>query len=477
MTFYGMANRALLGAMLLSGYVQAAESVPSTAAILQQMERVEAHEESGPLQVDAGEAMFRASCSQCHETSRATSKIKSYDGWLATVHRMAAKEGASIPASQIEPIASYLASMNPVETNADPAADIPTIGEVLAASSVSLNATVSLLWRKGDALSENEGFSPDVWVGADWNPPDNPFSIQIMACTSCHDDPNGMKLELVEGSLRADLIHLLSGQGAADRNSDVRAELKGGRFIVPFGAYSGMAHPGVYRTLTNPLMYNMGRRLVGPYYRGGYEPVLPMPYSDEGIDLHIGIPLPADLVVQLDGYAVNGLQESLLSFSRSYTDNNDNAALGGRASIGNAWVRIGGSYSAGELQVTGAPQKDYRLVGGDAVLRYRDYLRFYFEYAKRIEDTNPTLESRFSGNVVEVEGMVWRQPRVTLLARYDNIRHPVPVYMGATIERFTWGPSVTLPGGSQVIVNHENWKHDSPLANEDVYGVRWIATF
>jgi len=470
-TFTDLVNRSSLGLMLLAGCVQAAETVPSTATILKQMEGAEILEVSGPSLVDAGEAMFHAACSQCHDTSRATSKRKSYDGWLATVHRMAAKEGANVPESQTVPIATYLASLNPVETNAVPHADIPTIGEVLAASAVSLNGTVSLLWRRGDAQVENEGFFPDVWVGADWNPPDNPFSAQIMACTTCHTDGSGsMNMELVEGSIRADLLHLATGESAVERSSDLRLEAKGGRIAVPFGAYSGMAHPGVYRTLTNPLMYNMGRRV------GYYEPVLPMPYSDEGVDLHLGVPLPHAFLVQVDGYAVNGLQEGGFYPSRSWSDNNSNAALGGRIALRGPSVTIGGSYATGELQGSGSPKKDYQLVGGDITIRFSGVIRIYYEYARREEDSTPTLESSFSGNVAEVEGKIWSNPQVTLLVRYDNVRNSA-LYGGATVERITWGPAITLPGGSLFIINHEQWKHEAPLYNEDIFGVRWVVSF
>ncbi|MBP86041.1 MAG: hypothetical protein CMJ64_04885 [Planctomycetaceae bacterium] len=64
-------------------------------------------------------------------------------------------------------------------------------------------------------------------------------------------------------------------------------EGEAGRLIVPFGAFSATAHPGANRAVTNPLMFNMGRRVfgnVGP----PRQPVLPMPYADEGVNLEVG---------------------------------------------------------------------------------------------------------------------------------------------------------------------------------------------
>ena len=115
------------------------------------------------------------------------------------------------------------------------------------------------------------------------------------------------------------------------------------------------------------------------------------------------------------------------------------------------------------------------MAGGDLTLRYRDLIRGYYEYARREEDTTPTLESSFSGHVAEIEGKVWCKPKITMLVRYDNVRNS-EAYGGASIERFTWGPTMTLPGGSLLIFNHEHWKHDTPLYNEDIIGFRWVVS-
>ena len=52
------------------------------------------------------------------------------------------------------------------------------------------------------------------------------------------------------------------------------ANVKAGRFVVPFGAFAARSHPGSLRTVTSPLMFNMGRR-VGPI--APRQPVLPGP--------------------------------------------------------------------------------------------------------------------------------------------------------------------------------------------------------
>ena len=444
---------------------------PSTAFLLSLMENSERNITAESELPDVhGHKMFTQACTQCHDAERSTSAHKTYDSWLTTVRRMADKSGAHIPDSEIEPIAKYLTSLNPDTALEDQHPGFPPQIETATKHDVTLNGAVSLLYRESDEINNdnNNGFFADVWVGAEWRPEGSPISVKVTACTSCHDTTDGNFFELVEGSLTADLIHLVSGQSAGKRNSDVKASLKGGRFVVPFGAFSDTVHPGTYRTLTYPLLYTMDRRV------GSEISVLPMPYSDEGIDLHLGAPLPARLQVGLDVYAVNGLQ---LDFndSRSYSDNNTDIAIGGRATLGNSWIRFGGSYSSGEMQWSGEPTQSYKLIGGDVTLRYLDYIRASYEYAKRTEDTTTTDESQVDGHVAEVEGMIWKKPRIGLIVRYDTLNHTGEIGEFSA-KRISWGPTISL-GRSVLIFNHERWMFDDPDEDEDVLGFRWIAWF
>src|SRR5688572_10079389 len=61
--------------------------------------------------IAAGQAAFARSCTSCHDEQRSLQKSKSYAGWLATVRRMASKEGADISSADVAPIAAYLASV------------------------------------------------------------------------------------------------------------------------------------------------------------------------------------------------------------------------------------------------------------------------------------------------------------------------------------------------------------------------------
>ena len=86
-------------------------------------------------------------------------------------------------------------------------------------------------------------------------------------------------------------------------------------------------------------------------------------------------------------FAVNGLQAAgsgvFFTLSRRYVDNNHEPAVGGRATIGNRFVRFGGSVMSGQMHNDGAAPLSYHLAGGDVTARVEDHLRFYFEYAIR----------------------------------------------------------------------------------------------
>ena len=464
--------------------------------------------------VAQGHSAFQSACTVCHEANRSYEKRKSLSGWTTTVRRMAAKDGADVPVSEINAIAIYLESLHAHSTTQsvenglsgdkaladsdEEASD--DIGLVDSDPPVSISATLSTLFRDADSnhVIENEGFFVDAWVGADWQP-EGPLSGRAMACTSCHSNDTsvnggGFAFELVEASATLDLIQAVK---KTPSECGWEAKLKAGRFRVPFGAFAAMSHPGVYRTLTNPLMYNMGRRVFGTTGLAAppRQPVLPMPYADEGADVRVKIPLVYETSATFDIYAVNGLQQSgpdlrFFQPSRSYTDNNSLPAFGGRLRVGNPCVQVGGSFMTGEAQpdgTTSGPVR-YQLSGADLTAKFKDWLRVYLEYAirtntKKLSPFHPPDSRRTMayGLVAEAEVKLWDQPRLGLLGRYDtlafrDILQPSSP-AGPEIERITWGLNVALSGSSLLILNHERWILPNPDDEIDVVGFRWVAVF
>ncbi len=389
---------------------------------------------------------------------------------------MAAKEDADIPSSEHTAIATYLASLNPAN-GAAAKGDSASAATEAAEPPFTLNGTISPVYRGTDPTLENKGFFPDTWVGIEWRPKSNPVSGRVMVCSSCHGTNNGLGVELVEAAASVDLCHLLTGCPADKRRSSLQADLKAGRFIVPFGAFSGRVHPGALRTASLPLMYNMGRR-VGP--TGPGQPVINMPYSDEGANLHLEHGLHRDWDVTFDTYAVNGLQvggPGVFFFSRSYQDNNSNVAVGGRATTGNERWRFGGSIAGGELQEQGAPLQNYSLAGGDVSYRHGEFFRTYYEYAIRQEDSFPfpNSESIAYGNLIESEILLLKKPKISFLARYDTLEHRGALGNNST-ERFTYGLNWVLRGGSLLILDHEHWIFND-TTRSNIFAMRWTVAF
>jgi len=448
--------------------------------------------ELNPALVAQGQAAFQSYCIDCHDADRSLSKRKSFSGWLATVKRMAAKADADIPANVITPIATYLSSV--ASAGDGHGGLMESARDALAGSSFTPNATFSTMWRGADQHDiMNPDFFADVWIGADWQP-DGPLSATVMTCTSCHADFNtsmGFTIELVEASATLDLLKLADCVGGGDGGhctsgacgdcpaAGWTAKVKAGRFVVPFGAFQSMSHPGSFRTVDNPLMFDMGRR-----YNPGdrYKPVLPAPYSDEGVVLDLGAPLPGDFTTGLSLYAVNGLQGDLSwsgGDSRAYYDNNRSPAGGVRYTVGNSSVKFGASLMGGQMQDDGADDRlFYHAYGVDLVYRYEDIFRFYFEYAARESDSrirrNPEY---FYGIVAEGELRIVKEPRVGLLARFDTLdQRRYLIYPPSLIERYTWGFTVALPGPTSLMLNHEIW-NSSDFGTFHLVGLRWVATF
>jgi cytochrome c5 len=442
-----------------------------------------------PAVISVGQSAFQSACTTCHDAARSTSARKGLGAWMSTVRRMAGKEGADVSESDIQPIATYLASLNPA--GAGGAADSGA-----ATPSYSLFSTVSLSHRSGAREEiENEGFFPEVWLGAEWHP-EGPLSARVHACVTCHTEipSQSNRIELAEGFFRLDLDKLVCNCPGCE--PPFQAHIDAGRFIVPFGAFAAQSHPGAYRTATRPLMYNMGQNL----YRDELPaPLLPMPYSDEGVVASATLPLTDDIDGTLDVYGVNGLQGSTqldisaLYLSRDYVDNNTEPALGGRATIGNNTLRAGASLMSGRFNENTTfaivPEVlNYKIYGADLVARWNDRARLTLEYARRDSDAldfNSGLIGReaIKGTILEGEVQIWDCPKVSAVVRYDDQRRTDgPLLFGPfaspeiSVRRFTYGLNFAL-GSSTLMVNHEHWNVPQPLNDLDVLAIRWVASF
>jgi hypothetical protein len=361
---------------------------------------------------------------------------------------------------------------------------------------LSITGTFSPWWRFGGSSQlQNPGPFADVWLGAAWQT-ESPVSAQAVACLSCHNQGNQYgKIDLVQASLRIDLFKALGCKANSD--PPVKAAIEGGRFVVPFGAFYQQVNPGVYRAVTRPLIYNMGQRVnisnIG-------DAVLPMPYSDQGAVLNVAVPFDETTTAVFDGYVVGGLQGNLngIDFiaSRGYVDNNRSPSIGGRIAVGNKYLRVGGSALGGRFNpdaLSGPPSPDmnYVVFGADAIFRYEDIFRIQFEYAERDSDRfgnvpGPMIfRERTGGSYLETELLLSRHWHLSLYARYDNmLRHSLLPPIGSqlpsgnfNIERLTYGLNWSLPGGSLLMFNLEQWYMPGGLANVNVAGIRWAAMF
>lgn len=430
--------------------------------------------------VELGRKAFNSSCTQCHDAQRSLSKQKSFSEWMQTIRRMAAMDGAQVPPSRFRAIATYLNSQGASSGGGEADSADESV------SPWSFSATTSTVWRGSTDPIENPAFFVDAWVSAQWQS-NGPLSAKVTACTSCHSERNtsgGFTLELVEASATLDLLSLLDKHGTGRRRENeelseaclFNAELKVGRFVVPFGAFSAMSHPGSYRTVTNPLIFDMGRRVDRTV-----RPVLMAPFSDEGVDLSLSFAASDDWVATLDLFAVNGLQGSStgvnFNSSRRYYDNNRRPDYGGRMTLGNNQLRLGFSTMTGIISddPLGADPVRYHMFGWDATMRGHEKWRFYFEYALRkdLAATATASDEYTLGYVVETEYQICEP--LGLLARFDTLERRLTTG-DDEIDRFTWGFNVSLPGGSLLLLNHEHWIQ--PDASDiDVVGVRWTATF
>ncbi len=434
-----------------------------------------------PMLVAQGEVAFKRTCVQCHDAEKSLAKQKSLAGWATTVRRMAEKQGAEIVADDVEPIATYLASLGAPQ---GPAAANP-LPPTLATASSNLSAfgTLSPLWRGGNNNIQNPGFFPDLWLGVSWNDPSSAVSARATACIACHSDGGmGNRIELAEAVIRVDLA-----KAAGCCRPQLKAAVEAGRFIVPFGAFASQSNPGVYRTVSRPLIFNMGQRVLDGVIG---DPVLPMPYADEGALASVAMPLFGNVVASADGYVVNGLQGGAdginFDLSRDYVDNNLRPAGGGRFTVGNQYLRLGSSLMGGQQSPVGfvGPNNanlGYLIFGFDATFHYENLLRIQFEYAMRSTDrVNPAgggMVSRENVGGYYVESELFLTSYISLLGRFDSQTHNAFDTGRFNVSRITYGLNFTIVGGSLLMINQEQWLLPGGMHQIGVTGVRWAYTF
>jgi hypothetical protein len=455
-----------------------------------------------PAVVAAGQAAFERSCTTCHNAARSLERTKDLASWRATVQRMAAKRGADIASSDIEPIAVYLASRGAAatETSDEQAkTGAPAAAPASDTSSVSTFATISPLWRGSnkDRL-QNSGFAPLAWVGASWQ--SKIVSARATLCISCHgvgEQAFLNRVEIVEAALRVDLSSFLE-----PCCKGLKGAIDAGRFVVPFGAFSSQVNPGVYRTVSTPLIFNMGQRV---FAQDLGVPVLPMPYASTGVDFNFDVPLgncgSGPITASTDAYLINGLAGSAAGInwlqSRDLLDNNNRAAYGGRLTVGDPYIRAGASIMGGRFDDPADPAVprgplNYLIYGFDLQARYKRLFRCQMEYARRDSDrvglpTDATavFSERVDGVYLEVEVRPSDDCKVSFLARQDFLRvsSPVPppgstLLTGSfTVERFTVGINIELWHQSLLMFNFERWLVPETPNAVNVYGVRYTATF
>ncbi len=110
--------------------------------------------------------------------------------------------------------------------------------------------------------------------------------------------------------------------------------IQAGRIGVPFGEFSVRYDPTSHRSVSKPLIYEMGRM---PYYgRGGFNlGVVPTPYVDTGVVVYGQLWLGESVQLWYGGYVVGGLKgqndfDWVSMRTPYYLDNNRWPSAGGR---------------------------------------------------------------------------------------------------------------------------------------------------
>jgi hypothetical protein len=299
-----------------------------------------------------------------------------------------------------------------------------------------------------------------VKLGVDVN---DDLTFSAKACFSCH----GIEFDNV----------------MLDWMPSTKFNVQAGRVPIPFGEFSNRVDPSGHKTVSAPLIYDMGRMVYGEKSAMNLG-VIPLPYTDTGA-MFYGQFFPVEsLQVWWGAYAMAGMRggndlDFVATRSIYYTDNNRVPAGGGRvvmtyASEGKSFIgdiSVGGSVTAGRYDRDA--RLGYLAWGADATIQLgRANLRG--EYAQRQTDLDPDATYPFvlvdpwitkEGYYGELEFPMPLVDRwVAGVVRYDELRRrgtPLSasssISADSTIQRYTAGLMITPAPSLYVKVGYEYW--------------------
>jgi hypothetical protein len=316
--------------------------------------------------------------------------------------------------------------------------------------------------RAGARTHATQSLTPDgaIKLGLDVN---DDLSFSAKACISCH----GVEVE----------------HAALDYQPRTWFNVQLGRLAVPFGEYANRLDQSGHRTVSAPLIYDMGRMAYGD--RADFNgPVIMLPYVDTGVLLYGQFFIGGSVQVWYGAYLVGGLKGSgdvdwIALRSAPYTDNNRVPAYGGRLAMtltsepGHFFgdVSLGASYTGGRFDKAGRLQ--YQAGGVDlAIPFWKATLRA--EVALRRTQLDPTapgyafvvVDDFFDkrGGYLELEHPLggWLAA-VYRWDRLDRLGVPLPgsaaiMTPRSSLERATVGLVVTPAPSLFVKLSYEYWR-------------------
>ena len=339
-------------------------------------------------------------------------------------------------------------------------------GEAWAGSNTSFSGTAYVdYWgmsSKTVARRSPSGVTIDaaIKMGVDIN---DDLTFSAKACYSCH----GIEFDNV----------------MLDWMPSTRFNVQVGRLPLPFGEFSNRVDPSGHKTVSAPLIFDMGRMAYGEKSAMNLG-VIPLPYSDTGVLAYGQFFLMDALQVWYGAYGVAGFRggndlDFIATRAPYYTDNNRVPAGGGRvvmtyASEGGSLlgdVSLGASATAGRYDRDA--QLGYLAWGADASLML-GRVTVRGEYATRQTDLDPDASYPYvlvdpwlskEGWYAEVEFPVPPMDRwVSAALRYDELRRrgtPLSassqLSTDSTIARYTAGLFIIPAPSLYLKVGYEFW--------------------
>jgi len=265
-----------------------------------------------------------------------------------------------------------------------------------------------------------------------------------------------------------------------------------GRFMMPFGQFNMRSMPGVYNTVSRPLIYQSHEDRMIDFGQLTPSPILFTPRDDLGLQGYGSLWFGDSVQLSYTASITNGLRPESNSHARFWTDNNNAKQVVGRVSLGYHGDALGMSTGGSVLWNRYHEDLAQLAWGADAMFYYRyhsmRHIRLHTEYVRMdreiiADELLRQGDERTQGAyaTLEVELVQW----LSVVYGFDWLEETTPRVDGtagasdadAGMTRHTAGGNFIVAEALHIRLEYGFWNQEPGLPDAHRLSAQTLVTF